>query len=235
MAKKKIINRGWPVQGNRCVAFLDILGFKDLVARSTHSEIYDMLSSISSVQEAIEGAEAERVFITKFSDSIVIFSRDSQKDSLMTFMIAIEYLFIRCMQKRIPIKGAVAFGQISVDIDNTLFFGQPLIDAYLLEENLKYYGMIFHHTAINVLRGKELLDEVVHIPTPLKYGLINHYNLNWFKDYKEFNNIEDAGDNGECTECIRSFYNKVSGEPRIYIDNTMKTYMRIKSEEEKTE
>lgn len=37
----------WEIKDTRFVAFLDILGFKDLVYRKTHDEIYTLLTTIS--------------------------------------------------------------------------------------------------------------------------------------------------------------------------------------------
>ncbi|MBO7242652.1 MAG: hypothetical protein J6V19_03205 [Alistipes sp.] len=219
--KKKLINRGWDIKTNRCVAFLDIMGFKDLVARNTHQKIYEMLNAITQIQNIIEYSDKDSIFITKFSDSIAIFSKDSKTESVQVFMGAVGYLFANCIRMEIPIKGAISYGQISVDIDNSLFFGQPIIDAYLLEEELKYYGVILHHSAVNILDQRKLLVEnfVKHIETPLKCGRIFHYNLDWFSPSNAVYN-----DDIKIDEYIKKFYKKISGAPRVYIDNTIAVY-----------
>lgn len=46
-------NTNWEPTCNRFVAFLDIMGFKDMVSRKKHADIYNMLNSISKVSEEI--------------------------------------------------------------------------------------------------------------------------------------------------------------------------------------
>ena len=223
------MNQTWNVTTKRCVAFLDIMGFKDMVARSSHDTIYKRLQSISKSQNAIEEAKFLNVYMTKFSDSIAIFSKDDTKDSLMAFMVATEFVFTKCIIDGIPIKGAMAYGKISVDIENSLFFGQPIIDAYQLEEDLKYYGIILHHTMFNVLNKRGLGSvNIKHIETPLKCGNIFHYNLDWFTSY---NKLADEKKDSKIIEFIEQYYNKVSGAPRKYIDNTIGVYRKFYPEQ----
>ncbi len=72
----------WPITSNRFVVFLDIMGFKDFVARKSHDDVYDMMLSLfgskSYIAERFKGS-IEPTFIDKelytasFSDSIVLF------------------------------------------------------------------------------------------------------------------------------------------------------------------
>lgn len=40
----------WQITTNRFVGFIDIMGFKDMVARSSHEDIYDMMKKINDFQ-----------------------------------------------------------------------------------------------------------------------------------------------------------------------------------------
>lgn len=53
------------------------------------------------------------------------------------------------IKQQIFIKGAIAQGRITCDIPKQLFFGHALIDAYLLEENIHYNGILVDRTAEN--------------------------------------------------------------------------------------
>ena len=51
MAKTKTLSKAdWEITTDRYVAFIDIMGFKDMVARSTHDEIYQMMKEIDKAK-----------------------------------------------------------------------------------------------------------------------------------------------------------------------------------------
>ena len=197
----------------RFVVFLDIMGFKDRVARSSAETLYSELtdfnrditniinstkkvqlddlnqqSGVSDIALDTKEEGAHDILLAQFSDSIVLFSSDNTRESL----VAISNVAKRIMQsamdreKPIPLKGALAEGNITCDMPKQLFFGQALIDAYLLEENVQYYGVAVHHSAEKSVMdyGGALFKDTL---IPLKSGKINHYELVW---YNENTNIE---------------------------------------------
>ncbi len=215
----------WVTTTNRYVAFLDIMGFKDMVARMSHKEIYEKLNAINDAQSQIS---FDDVYITKFSDSIVIFSRNEY--SLISFRAVVNYIFVNCIINAIPIKGAIAFGEISVNKSKAIFFGQPLIDAYLLEEDLHYYGIACHHSAEVKMKEDErnlFLSNYFEKLTPFKSGMINHINLNWFKYAIEDYYWDNTDSKYRIRNYITDLYRNVSGAPRKYIDNTLKMFDEI--------
>ena len=122
------------------------------------------------------------------------------------------------LRAEIPLKGAIAYGDIVVDEEQNLFCGQPIIDAYLLEEDLQYMGVVFHHTfedayfKLSDTQIKRLSDWIKEVPTPFKYGERIHLNLNYpvagIKTY-HFSGIV----------VNQRFYS--SGDTRKYVDNTL--------------
>ena len=110
-------------------------------------------------------------------------------------------------EKPIPLKGALAEGDITCDMVKQLFFGQALIDAYLLEENIQYYGIVVHHSAEQSVKNyaTEIFKNNL---VPLKSGKINHYELVWY---------DGCEDVKLGLERIRL---SVSDSPRKYVDNT---------------
>ncbi len=219
----------------RFVVFLDIMGFKDRVARNTPEKLYDELTDFnkditniinsskevvikdlgeqsgeSDIADIISDENISNILLAQFSDSIVLFSRDAEKDSLLAISNVARQIMISAINREtpIPLKGALAEGSITCDMPKQLFFGQALIDAYLLEENVQYYGIVVHHTAEKSVidSGLEMFKNTL---VPLKSGNINHYELVWYNE-----NLED----------IRFGLNKirlsVSDSPRKYIDNT---------------
>ncbi|MDE5906520.1 MAG: hypothetical protein K2G66_02670, partial [Alistipes sp.] len=92
------------------------------------------------------GSHRADIQLAQFSDSIVLFSNNTTQKSLQTIAEVTRGIMQCAIKQQIPIKGAIAQGKITCDTSKQLFFGQALIDAYLLEENIYYYGILAHHS-----------------------------------------------------------------------------------------
>lgn len=228
-------NTNWKPTEKRFIAFFDILGFKDLIQRNSHEDIYNKLTSISKIKvdtEKILNGEInnsiiekqERIKTASFSDSIILFTKNDSIPSFEYFLVAVNTFFTKVILSGIPIKGAMAHGELSINQSQQIYFGQPLIDAYQLEEDVNYFGVVAHNSIdkyILELKGKNRLSEVVEeltieFQTPMKYGDIFHRNINWINYYKEYSNEINI------RSVIEKFRITSSGSPRKYIDNTLK-------------
>ena len=204
---------------HRFVAFLDIMGFKDRVGRTSHSRL---LAQLTDFNKAITGYigkyQNTEIQLAQFSDSIVLFSNDITQKSLKTLAEVTRGIMQTAIKLQIPLKGAIAQGQITCDIPKQLFFGQALIDAYLLEENIHYYGILVHHTAENsVIKLGTDNNIFKDIQAPLKSGKIWHYELSWYID--DAQNTDDKIN--EISIALKDIRQTVSDAPRKYIDNTL--------------
>ncbi|WP_338731370.1 hypothetical protein [Mangrovimonas cancribranchiae] len=242
---KKQEKTNWKPTDSRFVAFLDILGFKDMVMRKSHEDIYQTLNQISKSKKLVEKAvdldkvsnvfnDAE-VYVVSFSDSIVIFSKNDSLDNLIYFLLATRWVFTGAFKKQIPLKGAIAHGEISLNKTEQIYFGQPIIDSYLMEEDVNYMGVVAHNSIDNYIakikEGKDLkrLDKILfEEKTTLKCGNITHTNLNWFKiikpEGKEEPEIKDI------KERINIFKQSSSGTARKYVDNTLTMFEKIEND-----
>jgi len=223
----------WEITGNRFVAFFDILGFKEMVLRSTHEEIFGVLNNISELKNSFSKdfinskAEKEPIRIITFSDSIIIFSKNDSPESFIVFLKAINWLFAGIINTKIAIKGAFSHGVISANFKEQIFFGQSYIDAFLLQEEVNYMGVVAHHSIdkyINDNAGINIEELITEIQTPLKSGKIRHLNLNYFPFivYEDIDGMD---------EVLNRFKDTASGSPRKYLENTLlflKDYKEIK-------
>lgn len=207
------VNVTTPEIAKRIVSFLDIMGFKDLVARQSETNIQNRLRDLSTFIAENVGTENGMTF-SIFSDSIVIFSKDTSAESFQLLLRTTSNIIKHSIKLGLPIKGAMAMGICTVtqSSKNSFFFGQPIIDAYLLEENIVFYGVVLHHTlevmAHDIVnRGEKIIFD--H-PVPLKKGNSCHYVLDWFSEDKASN-----------LDNLRSIRCTVSDSPRRYIDNTI--------------
>ena len=223
----------------RFVVFLDIMGFKDRVARSNAEDLYRELTEfnlaitkiINSFKQNVAESVSEQndtsvtmllgdndsIKLAQFSDSIVLFSNNNSGENLRKISEAAKKIMLCAInrEKPIPLKGALAEGLITCDTTKQLFFGQALIDAFLLEENVQYYGIVVHHSAEKSVI--KLQDEHLfrNCEVPLKSGKIEHYELVWHDDPET--------DISAGLDRIRL---SVSDSPRKYVDNTKSIYKK---------
>ena len=203
---------------DRFVAFLDIMGFKDRVARTNHAQLLDQLTNFNrEITSYIGKYKNSEIQLAQFSDSIVLFSNDTTSISLQTLAEVTRGIMQTAINLQIPMKGAIAQGKITCDIPKQLFFGQALIDAYLLEENINYYGILVHHTAeksvLTLIDNKKIFKD---IKAPLKSGKISHFELSWY-----INDDNKDIDLKKISSALKVIRQTVSDSPRKYIDNTL--------------
>lgn len=226
--------KSWNVTAKRFVCFFDIMGFKDMVMRDSHINIYKKMDEFSKAKKFIESPDKpnnylnDSIKMVSFSDSIVVFTKDDSKECLEILTLAAVWLFKKAIQTGIPMKGAISHGEMSVNIAGQIFFGQPLIDAYLLEEELAFYGIVIHNSAEKILNHNiEILvgnEKYIDCLVPFKTGKINHYILDWISSL-EGNNREIQKKNA--LELMKKHREQTSGSPRRYIDNTIDVINQI--------
>lgn len=198
------------IKEERLVAFLDIMGFKDMVARhftTIEGKLSDLATFISQIIRENEGYQ-----YLIFSDSIIIYVSANRENSFTELLEKVGKVIEKSISLGLPIKGAIAKGECTVCMGiKPFFFGQPIIDAYSLEESVVLYGVVLHNT-VEELVEKELVKSklVFDYKVPLKGGASKHYILNWFAANMKTNK-----------ENLKAIRRTVSDSPRRYIDNTL--------------
>jgi len=224
----------WNITANRFVVFIDIMGFKDLVARSTHDEIYTQMKRIDEkikhVQEVdwLKDFKKNLVHSTTYSDSIILYSKDETFEAF-DFLVSttaglINYLFL----EGVPFKGAMAFGTMTLDTQKSIFFGQPLIDAYLLQEEINFYGILFHSSVDKNLEvnKKEWPPFTSLYLCDLKAGSAKHMTI--YPMHARQKDDEEYGEQYlELLNAVNKLRYNTSGHLRKYIDNTEKYLLEV--------
>lgn len=161
----------------RLIAFIDILGFKDIVKQSETDTskielIYSVLEYVKDWEktekwdlkfvEIEESAQYKGVKnfdlrgktnTTTFSDSIVVSVKvDSNVNEMAsTLIVNLAYIGAVLLEKGILIRGGLTIGNI-IHIDNGTVFGQGLIDAFMLEtRSAKFPRIILSDKLLNML------------------------------------------------------------------------------------
>lgn len=221
----------WSVDCKRYIGFIDVMGFKDMVLKKSHEEIGLMLEQVSYMKNILQRVVAdpmqkvddrfkkeERIKSITFSDSVLFVTKDDSLSDLLVLSSILAIFQEAAIQRGAPTKGAISFGRFTADFEKSIFYGQPLIDAYLLQDQLYYYGIIADNNVENkIIEGrrkngkeKELIDShFIQLRTPLKSGKVSHYNI-------KLDSITD--------DQIEDMYRTVSGGVRKYVDNTSDIY-----------
>ena len=217
----------WKNTDYRYVAYIDIMGFKNLVLRSTHSQVYSLMKKIKKTMEENEampwaGIIQKQVRSTSYSDSIILYSKNASFDSLRSIIASVSSLTNDLFELGIPHKGGIAFGKMTLDTENSIFFGQPLIDAFLLQEEVNFYGVVLHGTAqkeISIVNRETLL--LKNYLCPLKEGSSFHLVIvPIFLEEVESEDKLDKRYRKKLYDSLEKFRNHTSGHLRKYIDNT---------------
>lgn len=161
----------------RLIAFIDILGFKEIIKQSEiDPEKIEFISSILNylkdwesqdkwdlkLVEIEEDAQYKGVKnfdirgktnVTAFSDSIVVSVKidDNINEMASTLIVHLSHIGSLLLEKGVLIRGGLTVGNLIHD-DNGTVFGQGMIDAYLLEtKSAKYPRIILSNKIIEAL------------------------------------------------------------------------------------
>ena len=227
--------KNFPITKDRFIVYFDLMGFKDLVYRSSHEQVRSIMDIVCRTTKEIEeaemsildtdpksrGGEFEKAVVLPvvFSDSIIFISGDNTLYDAKKAIYVASYFLYSLLTENIPVKGALSYGTFSADFEKSSFFGRPLIDAYLLAEETHFYGAVLHNTFdrfLNEIDEKPPPELLSRIPIPMKAGKVTHSYVKW-----QFH-LKEAQD--KTSEIIEKFYEGVSGSTRLYVDNTMKVY-----------
>ena len=127
------------------VAFLDILGFKELINNSNCNVIHDIFQSVLNfeVRAMMKSATVyKEIKYTIMSDSIIVYIETKYANGFVALADACSQIQMKLLQNNPPIllRGGIERGTL-YHKDNILF-GQGLTKAYLLENNAATYPRI---------------------------------------------------------------------------------------------
>ena len=233
------VNKKKTSNNEKYVLYADIMGFKERVMRTKHAdlkkelkelrkELYDWLDIPLSLIDTFK--------VSFFSDSILIVDEISHLGFERISSAAAKLMTVS-LEHKFPIKGAIAKGAFTYEEEEQLFFGEAIIDAFLLEEQVHYYGIVAHHTMeediksfsngiqepdLSLISLRFFVSPYVLSPIPLKNGKITHYHLAYnLTNCEIFPDIVIEKYTEKHISWLEEIYGTVSGTPRIYVDNTL--------------
>ncbi len=169
------------------IAFIDILGFSDLVKRS--EEDCELLQKIVMLLNAIKLLETSSTelpeekpmhYVHSFSDSIIIFTKLDEY-LLFWLLYVVGRLCAELLMYEIVTRGSIVKGKLYYD--NSILFGRGLIEAYELESKVAKYPRILVSDEVyrcaQKARGLRPLESATYMGEILRRDLDECYHLNY--------------------------------------------------------
>jgi len=158
----------------KIVAFLDILGFKQLVKNNGHTYLVNTFKkflfmneySLSNGEVNKNATNKDELFNTDISninlilisDGIVLFTNNSSIDSFISMVDAISTLLNNGIKEGLPFRGGISCGDFSTLLkistnqkfifSKQLILGKALVEAYELELQQEWSGCIIQQNCI---------------------------------------------------------------------------------------
>jgi len=211
----------WEEDAERLILYADFMGFKSRIFSKSHAELKRELEEFNNqfTKKISPLQKGDYLKFVQFSDSILIVVNGVDDKMFNLITKASVCLFQVSMSMGIPIKGVISKGVFTYDKKKELYFGKPLVDAYLLHEELKFYGIVVHHTAESVIKKyRDASRPYLNTPIYLERGKVSHFHLCWNLINK---NLSKGDLTSEIEKWLEKISETVSGYPRMYIDRTI--------------
>ena len=174
------------------VAFLDILGFKDLVSNPETTcqdilKIYEVIEILHKrFSEITEYMKAD-IKMKIMSDSICAYVETDTPDALFALIVhcALYQFGLSCMYPNNLVRGGITVGDMYAKGD--IIFGQALTEAYLLEEkNAKVPRVILRKKTLEHALGKHIESAQMVLQNWVVRDDDAFYTVNYFKLFSLF-------------------------------------------------
>lgn len=182
------------------VAYLDILGYKELVQNNSHEElkkIYDFsvkkftISNNNNQRVIIESSRPSligdgsniNVQSLMVSDSIIVWSMDNSSKSFCDILYMCMKIVSSSILKYLPVRAAVSSGPITYDYmengsnNQTFLYGGSIIKAYTLAESTNWIGCVIDDDTINNFIEKSVTDDFIKIHELLNRKILIPYKV----------------------------------------------------------
>jgi len=139
------------------VAFLDVLGFTDLIARDERLDVVGRY--VRAVKAAVPTARVTNgLRMVLFSDSIIISTKGDDPDALPPLLEACSRVFGALLGLEVPVRGAIAYGRFIRSVPGegaAIVAGRPIIEALQWEREQDWVGISLAPSVLRRISGLE--------------------------------------------------------------------------------
>lgn len=121
---------------NKYVAFIDVLGFTDMVFSNTKEKLEKYFEIVDMAFE-IFNDDKKTLNKLAISDSIILIAEDNA-ESFVSLLKAIRTLQTYLARRDIWVRGGISVGEVHFDHKSNTVVGKGFINAYLLEKEAIY-------------------------------------------------------------------------------------------------
>ncbi len=127
----------------RWFCYLDLLGFTNLVRSGAVEQVIPLYKEVlNSLEQQVAPKEKLGISYSWFSDTFIIFSRGNSDHEFTLVEQAGRLFFQKLILGRIPVRGAITVGKLYSQLEQNIFIGEALIDAYEYGEKQNWLGFV---------------------------------------------------------------------------------------------
>jgi hypothetical protein len=183
----------------RYVVHVDILGFRTLV-RKNPDEAWELLSNLVTARNTSHDVEVEFVSTDKmvaipdqvravtFSDTILLFSTGDSEIDLQSIVIMTTELLKEALYLGVPIRAGIAHGTFFFNLEESMYAGPALIEAYDLGECAQWIGIVASDKVFQEAMKYEFKsgpnDVIVETEIPGDGASRTGYAVNWLATHR---------------------------------------------------
>lgn len=194
------------INGKRAVAYFDVLGFKSKIKNQDLQTIVDEYENlVNSTNGQITLNKEFNAFYLKevcyryiFSDSIFLVAYDDTDESFYAMLSYAWRMMQFAIVYRYPLRGAIVYGDIYLNVNRNIYLGKAIVDAVSLEGMQNWIGAVIDDSIFarykNIFNDEKLGD--IHnlilqkYDVPCKNGSLNLYTINWRANLNSHNGIK---------------------------------------------
>lgn len=219
------------------VAFLDILGFKNLVSgpkKAACQDILNMYKWAESVHSTFFAGNWEAVqYVNRkvMSDSICLYieaDKPNALSSLVLFCTAFQYQLL-ALQPPVFVRGGITFGDMFIEDD--IVFGPALTQAYLLEEkNAKVPRIIMLKETLDYGKSQLEKDAIRMIELSIFQDDDAFYAVNYFLPLCFIGDDPDILDRVKATvsDYLNTTIDESIRQKYLYVEKNMRKYLNAR-------
>lgn len=162
------MNKEW-ITYSAWIAHFDILGFKYIISKDSEYLTLEIVkSTISEVLKELNDDIStfnENVDYLCYADTFIIYSKSEKVNDYPGFIRVSKNFIHKCIYKRLPIRGAVSFGEITFGHQKKIIMGRAFLESYDYGEDQNWLGLILTPSASLKLKAEGL--------EPIRHGFVN--------------------------------------------------------------
>jgi len=188
------------MQGRYTIALCDILGFSDLVKRTDLRTLVDTSlawlrrslhhsmhkNNFPAEVPTIEELNAhQKLGIAWFSDTLLMYTRMDEDDAVLELFQTVGWLLFETMfNGGTRFRAGIAHGEAFIDATNSMYVGEPIIEAHRMEECQNWSGAALCPSALKrtpaYAQNGEYADWwIIPYSVPTKSGVCETLAINW--------------------------------------------------------